>query len=305
MLKQLWVEKYRPKNLSEYICNEDMRATLQSFIDEKNIPNLILSSNAGFGKTSLAKLLVNELDAEELYLNSSLNNSIDDVRDSILTFASTYSLKPLKIIILDEADGMSMQALNSLKGIIEQYSQHTRFIFTTNNLDKLPEPILSRCQVFEMENVDFKEIGKACVRILKEENIKIDKQELVDLIKYYHPDIRQIICSLELCSKDGELKFDSSKISKDYFSDIINLFNSKDIDIKERFYQIRKLIIDNDSKNIDLNYKLLYNNLSVYSNNKDLELMIIIDDYLYKSKTIDDKEINLMACIAKILNTIK
>ena len=132
MFNNLWTEKYRPNTISEYICNNSLKEDLLQFVQNGNIPNILLASEAGFGKTSLAKLIVKELKAESLYLNSSLNRSIDDVRESIITFASTYSLSNLKIVILDEADGMTIQALESLKGVMEQYCEHTRFIFTTN-----------------------------------------------------------------------------------------------------------------------------------------------------------------------------
>ena len=304
MFENLWVNKYSPKTISEYICNESLKKDLLHFIKDGNIPHLLLASNAGFGKTSLAKLLVKELNAESLYLNSSLNRSIDDVRESIVTFASTYSFNSVKIIILDEADGMTIQALESLKGVIERYSEHVRFIFTTNQIDKIPLPIISRCQIYNLENAPLKEIGQRCLSILKEENIEFDKQELVNLIKYYYPDIRKIIDSLELCSKTGTLIFDAKKVSKDYFTDILEIINSKD-KLEDKFYQIRQIILDEDLKNLDQIYSLFFKNLKQFSKGRDCEITIVLADALHKSVTIPDKELNLMACISEILNIVK
>jgi len=304
MFENLWVNKHTPKTISEYICNESFKKDLLQFIEDKNIPHLLLSSKSGFGKTSLAKLLVKELNAESLYLNSSLNRSIDDVRESIVTFASTYSFNSVKIIILDEADGMTIQALNSLKGVIEKYSEHVRFIFTTNHIESIPEAIWSRCQIYELENVPLKELGQRCLAILKQEEIKFDKQDLVNLIKYYHPDIRKTIDSLELCSKTGTLIFDPSKVSKYYFTDILEIINSKDKK-EDKFYQIRQIILDEDLKNLDQIYSLFFKNLKQFSKGRDCEITIVLADALHKSVTIPDKELNLMACISEILNIVK
>jgi len=304
MFENLWVNKYAPQSISEYICNESLKKDLLQFIEDKNIPHLLLASKAGFGKTSLAKLLVKELNAECLYLNSSLNRSIDDVREKIVTFASTYSFDAVKIVILDEADGMTIQALESLKGVIEKYSEHVRFIFTTNQIDKIPEPLWSRCQIYNLENAPLKEVGQRCLNILREENITFDKQDLVNLIKYYHPDIRKTIDSLELCSKTGTLIFDPSKVSKDYFSEILNLINSKE-KLEDKFYKIRQIILDNDLKNLDQLYSQFFQNIKQFSKGHDCEITIALADALHKSVTIPDKELNLMACISEILTITK
>jgi len=304
MFENLWVNKYAPNSISEYICNESLKKDLLHFIETKNIPHLLLASKAGFGKTSLAKLLVKELNADSLYLNSSLNRSIDDVREKIITFASTYSFDAVKIIILDEADGMTPQALDSLKGVVEKYSEHVRFIFTTNQIDKIPEPIWSRCSIYNLENTPLKEIGQRCFKILNKEWIVFEKQVLVNLIKYYSPDIRKIISSLELCSKTGTLIFDPSKVSKDYFSEVIEIINSKE-NIEDKFYRIRQILLDNDLKNLDQVYSLFFQNLKYFSKGKDCEITIALADSLHKSVTIPDKELNLMSCISKILTIIK
>lgn len=304
MFENLWVNKYSPKTISEYICNESLKKDLLQFVEDKNIPHLLFASKAGFGKTCLAKLLVKELNAECLYLNSSEERSIDVVREQIITFASTYSFNAPKIIILDEADGMTPQALDSLKGVIEKYSEHVRFILTTNHIHKIIPPIVSRCQVYELENVPLKEIGQRCLNILREEEIQFEKQELVNLIKYYHPDIRKTIDSLELCSKTGTLIFDPSKVSKDYFSEILNLINSKE-KLEDKFYKIRQIILDSDLKNLDQLYSQFFQNIKQFSKGHDCEITIALADALHKSVTIPDKELNLMACISEILTIVK
>jgi DNA polymerase III delta prime subunit len=233
-----------------------------------------------------------------------LNRSIDDVREKIITFASTYSFDAVKIIILDEADGMTPQALDSLKGVVEKYSEHVRFIFTTNQIDKIPEPIWSRCSIYNLENTPLKEIGQRCFKILNQEGIEFEKQGLVNLIKYYSPDIRKTISSLELCSKTGTLIFDPSKVSKDYFSEVIEIINSKE-NIGDKFYRIRQIILDNDLKNLDQVYSLFFQNLKYFSKGKDCEITIALADSLHKSVTIPDKELNLMSCISKILTITK
>ena len=303
MFEKLWVDKYSPNKIDEYICNESMKTDLLQFIEDGNIPNIILASKAGFGKTSLAKLLVKELKAESLYLNSSLNRSIDDVRESIITFASTYSFSKVKIVILDEADGMTPQALESLKGVIERYSEHVRFIFTTNQLDKIPLPLHSRCKIYYLENIPIKAIGKRSLDILRNEKIEFEDKEIVNLVRFYYPDIRKTILSLQMCSMSGTLKFDASKISKDYFYEILEIINSKDSK-DNKFYKIRQIILDADLKNLDEVYSLFFSNLKLFSKKMDCEITISLAEGLHKSVTIPDKELNLMATISEILTLL-
>ena len=304
MFNNLWTEKYRPNIISEYICNNSLKEDLLQFVQNGNIPNILLASEAGFGKTSLAKLIVKELKAESLYLNSSLNRSIDDVRESIITFASTYSLSNLKIVILDEADGMTIQALESLKGVMEQYCEHTRFIFTTNQLNKIPPPIRSRCLIYELENAPKKEIGKRCIQILKNEKVEYDNQTLVNVINYYYPDIRKIVSSLQMCSINGTLVFDETHISKGWFWDVLEIINSEE-SVDDKFYKVRQILLDNSPKNLDEVYSMFFQNLKNFPKKAHCEITISLAEALHRSVTIPDKELNLMACISQILTILK
>jgi replication factor C small subunit len=147
----LWIERFRPQTLDQYICSDELKQKFQSFIDNNDIPHLILAGAAGMGKSSLARLLVHNIDCDYLILNASDENGIDTIREKVKSFASSASFKPLKIIILEEASFLTGPAQEALKNIIEEFSDKTRFIFTANYLGKIVEPIQSRCEIYEFE----------------------------------------------------------------------------------------------------------------------------------------------------------
>lgn len=298
MTKELWVDKYNPKNLSEVILNVETKELLESFIFNKNIPNLIFYSEAGRGKTTLAKILISELNASSLILNASLDTSIDVIRDKVINFCSTSAFGKIKIVLCDEADRMSDQALDSLKGVIEKYQHICRFIFTTNHINKLPNPLLSRCQQISFENASPKDIRIHCEKILLNENKLFERIELKQMIKDYYPDIRQIIHHLERNSQTECFNYKQVIISnfEQMFLQIIFEKNSSE----KRWQACRVLFNDNDFTDWDKIYQIVYNNIELFSNNYT-NIVIILSKYLHQSKTIPNKEINLMAFLAEIL----
>lgn len=294
----LWTDKYAPKSLSHLVLNPETKELLQNFVANKNIPNLIFYSEAGRGKTTLAKILISELNADSLILNASLDTSIDTIRDKVVSFCSTSSFGKMKIVLCDEADRMSEQALDSLKGVIEKFQHICRFIFTTNHINKLPDALLSRCKQIPFENALAKDIRFVCENILTSENKKFDRSELKQMIKDNYPDVRQIIHTLELNSQTECFKYNPNVVSN-FEQDFLQIIFDKS-SAEQRWQMCREFFVTNDFNDWDKVYTIIYNNIEMFENNY-INVSILIAKYLHQSKTIPNREINLMAFLAEIL----
>jgi replication factor C small subunit len=295
MQHTLWTEKYRSQTLDRYIGNDELKTTISSWIQKNDIPHLLLHGKAGTGKTTLAKLITKNIDCDMMYINASDENGIDIIRDKVKSFASTSTFQPLKVVILDESDYLTINAQASLRNIIETFSAKTRFILTCNYVERIIEPLQSRCQAFKIETLSKPLIAAHIADILTAENIIYHLKDVARIINEYHPDIRKIINVTQQNTINNELTL--TKINTKFdITDVISLIQGKDA-----FKSVRQYLVDNNISDFEPMYRALYDELG-----KDNGLITMtLAEYQFKHSTVTDKEINFMACIASIINTIK
>lgn len=295
MQHTLWTERYRSQTLDQYIGNSELKTTIGSWITKNDIPHLLLYGKAGTGKTTLAKLITQNIDCDMMYINASDENGIDTIRDKVKSFASTSTFRPLKVVILDESDYLTINAQASLRNIIETFSAKTRFILTCNYVERIIEPLQSRCQAFKIETLSKPDIARHLANILETENVSYVINDVANIINNYYPDIRKIINVIQQHTVDGKLTV--TKIDTKFdISDVVKLIQGKDA-----FKLVRQYLVDNNISDFEPMYRALYDELG-----KDNGLITMtLADYQYKHSTVTDKEINFMACIASIINIIK
>lgn len=297
----MFIEKYAPEKLSEVILNDNIRKILQLFLDKNTINHILLAGNAGIGKSTLAKVLANELKAEVLYINAGYDNGIDTVRNKIKKFCSSVSIN-LKIIILDEADSLTPSAQAALRNIIEESQDDTRFILTCNYIGKIIPPIQSRCTPINLK-FSQKDVLKRVVQILKKEKIKFTKQELIsfkhNILDKKFPDIRSILNNLEQCIQNNELKTDIRKIDNSVLDELITII----ID-ESNLLNIRQLYM-NASDVFNNDYELLSSRLAdIYFKDGQWDKGLILTDSLKIIPSVVDKEIQFFSSIIKIKRII-
>ena len=213
----LWVEKYRPTDLTTYIGNEHLKSKVSVYLESEDVPHLLLYGKAGTGKTTLAKIVTNNIDCDYLYINASDENNVDNVRTKIKNFASSVGFKSLKVIILDEADFLTPNAQAALRNLMETFSKHTRFILTCNYVERIIDPIQSRCQSFKIVPPSKKEVAQQMVNILDKEGCLYKLNDIAMIVTAGYPDIRRVINSAQRQVVDGKLKVDVlSVIQNDY-----------------------------------------------------------------------------------------
>ena len=296
----LWVEKYRPDNLDNYVGNETVINTVKQYIDNKDIPHLLFYGKAGGGKTTIAKIIVKAIDCDYIYINASDENNIEVVRDKIKNFASSAGFNPLKIIILDEADHITPQAQAALRNIMETFSGHSRFILTCNYVERLIDPIQSRCQTFNLVPPSKSSVAKRMVQILKNEEKEFAMDDLALVINSAYPDIRKIINSLQQSSMSGTLVIDKKNIiDSSYQLQILELLKSKDV--KGAFTESRKVLnATGQTSFIDL-YPFLYSNIDKFAEGHIAPVIIILAESQVQEAMAIDKELHAAALIARIL----
>jgi replication factor C small subunit len=297
----LWIEKFRSTTLEQYIGNETVKARIADCIAKNDIPHFIFSGTAGTGKTTLAKLIVGNIKCDYIYLNASDENGIDVIREKVKGFASSASFQPIKIVILDEADFLTQPAQAALRNIIEEYSSNTRFVLTCNYIERLIEPLQSRCEIHILKPPSKGEVAKhVCTNILDVEEVTYNIQDVALLIKEHYPDVRSIIKNLQAGTADN--KFVWVALNTDWLSKLVEILNSKD---KKAWYTIRQLVADAQVDDFQVAYRYMFDNLAKFSNGHDAEISIILDDFIWRGGVVPDKEINFAACIAKILEINK
>ena len=291
----LFVEKYRPHNLDNFIGDSTVRDKVQEYINEGTLQNLLLFGPAGTGKTSLAKLIVKQLEADYLYINASDERGIDTIRDKIVPFASSIGFNGLKIIILDESDYLTPQAQATLRNVIETFNNSCRFIFTCNYLDRIISPLQSRCVAFGIIPPSKKEVGQHILQICEKEKINYTKEDLGQIIITHYPDIRKILNTVQGSVKGGKLILDSkSLVNTDFENKVIEALTKKD-----KLNNIRQIIADSGAQQFESLFRCLYDNVEEYTTNVG-EAIIIISQYQYEYSFVIDKEI----CVAAMLNKL-
>ena len=301
-MKELWVEKYRPSTIDGYVFRDNhQKEQIQSWIKQKSIPHLLFSGSAGIGKTTLAKILFNELevnDLDVLEINASRTNSVDDVRDKIINFVQMIPFGDFKVVLLDEADYLSPNAQAALRGVMEEYHTTARFILTCNYPNKIIPALHSRCQGFHIERVDVTEFTARIATILMEESIEFDLDTLDTFVKATYPDLRKCINTVQMNSMDAKLhtpeKGDSGQA--DYKIEMVRLFKAGKIS------EARKLVCGQvRPEEIDEIYRWLYDNVAIFGEEAIQDkAILIIKQGLVDHTLVSDPEINLAATLIRL-----
>jgi len=301
-MKELWVEKYRPKHIKDYVFKDsDQKSQVQSWVKEGSIPHLLFSGSAGIGKTTLAKVLLNELGIEDydvLEINASRENNVDTVRDKIINFVQMIPFGPFKVVLLDEADYLTPNAQAVLRGVMETYSNHSRFILTCNYPNRIIPALHSRCQGFHVEKTDQTEFTARVATILVEENIDFDLDTLDTYVKATYPDLRKCINTVQQNVKDNKLEAPKSiEGASDYKIEMVELFK------KGRITEARKLVCGRARpEEMEEIYRWLYDNLDLIAKSdegKD-QAVVLIKQGLVDHTICADSEINLAATLIKL-----
>ena len=291
----LFVEKYRPRYLDDFVGDNTVRTKIQEYLDTGKLQNLLLFGPAGTGKTSLAKLIVDQLGADHLYINASDERGIDTIRDKIIPFASSIGFNGLKIVILDESDYLTAQAQATLRNVMESFSASCRFILTCNYLDRIISPLQSRCMAFGIIPPSKKEVGQHILQICDQEEIKYTKEDLGQIILTHYPDIRKILNTVQGSLKNKEIILDSkSLVNTEFENKVVQGLKNK-TNLKE----IRQIIAESGATQFESLFRCLYDNVEKYTINIG-DAIVIIAQYQYEYSFVVDKEI----CIAAMLNKL-
>ena len=300
----LFVEKYRPEKLEDYVGNQSIIDKVSIYLKNGDVPHLLLFGTAGTGKTTLAKLIAKNIDCDLMYINASDENNVETVRDKIKSFASTIGFRQWKLIILDEADYLTPNAQAALRNLMETFSKTTRFILTCNYVEKIIDPIQSRCQTFAITPPSKKEVALRVSTILTQENVQFKLEDLVSIINSGYPDIRRILNSCQRQIVNNELVVDKqSMIESNYMDKILDILKSKEGQ-KNQFSSIRQLLADSQVKDFTTLYRYLYDNIDAYASGHIAPVILIVAEAQYKDSFVVDREINVCAMFVQIVNEI-
>mgnify|MGYP001421123387 FL=1 len=301
-MKELWVEKYRPKDVNGYVFrDEHQKRQVQQWIKDGTIPHLLFSGNAGIGKTTLAKILLAQLEVNDLdilEINASRTNSVEDVRDKVVNFVQMIPFGSFKVVLLDEADYLSPNAQAALRGVMEEYHTTSRFILTCNYPNRIIPALHSRCQGFHIERIDQTEFTARVAQILIAEDVTPDLDVLDTYVKATYPDLRKCINMVQMNSVNGELvppeKSDAG--DSDYKLEMTELFKAGKIS------QARKLVCSQARpEEIEDVYKWLYDNIDLFGDEEKQEsAILIIKQGLVDHTLVSDPEINLAATMIRL-----
>ena len=301
----LFVEKYRPDTLQGYVGNEHIIEKVKIYIENEDVPHLLLYGQAGTGKTTLAKIITNQIDCDVMYINASDENNVDTVRDKIRGFASSMGFRKWKIIILDESDYLTPNAQAALRNLMETFSKTTRFILTCNYVEKIIDPIQSRCQTFGITPPSKKEVAIRLKEILDLEGVQYEMSDLAILVNSGYPDIRRVLNGAQRQVVKGVLKIDKqSTVQANYMDEVLTILKSNG-NVKDTFTKIRKIIADSKVKDYTPFYRFLYDNVDDYANGKVGNTILKIADAQYKDSMVVDREIGIMAMLLEIIIDIK
>ena len=301
-MKELWVEKYRPKKIDEYVFRDaHQRKQVETWIKDRSIPHLLLSGNAGIGKTTLAKMLIHEIGIEDydvLEINASRDNNVDTVREKIINFVQMIPFGPFKVVLLDEADYLSPNAQAALRGVMEEYHSTARFILTCNFPNRIIPAIHSRCQGFHIERTDITEFTARVATILVEEAVDFSLETLDEYVKLTYPDLRKCINLTQQNVQDGKLNEPNNNDSgmSDWKYEMVDLFMSGKIT------EARKMLCSKlRAEEMEEVYRWLYDNLEVFGDEEaQNKAILVIKQGLVDHAFIADPEINLSATLVKL-----
>lgn len=300
----LWVEQYRPSNLDEYIGNDHLKDTMQSYLDSNDLPHLLFYGKAGGGKTTMARILVDNIDCDHIIINASDENNVDTIRNKVKGFASTVGFKDLKVIILDEFDYMTPNAQAILRNMMETFSKHCRFILTCNHIEKVIDPIQSRCQTFQIVPPTKKEVAKHAWDILNKEGKDSDLADIVKIVDAKYPDIRKILNECQSNSRKGKLVLqDTSLVGNDVKEKIVDvLAGTAGKDLK--FKIIRQLVADSRIQDFSEMYRYLFDKVDVYGKANISNVILMLSEGQHISTLVPDQEIPFMATIIQIIDVL-
>jgi DNA polymerase III delta prime subunit len=301
----LWVEKYRPKSIEECILPENLKSVFQQFVDQKNIPNLLLTGGPGVGKTTVARAMLEQLECDYIVINGSLNGNIDTLRGEIMQFASSVSFKGgRKYVILDEADYLNAQSTQpSLRNFMEEFSRNCGFILTCNFKNRLIAPLHSRCSVVEFKipkkdkPVLAVQFMKRAATILQKENVSFEKEVVAELINRHFPDWRRILNELQRHSASGHINSSIlASLSSDSYGALVSALKDKN------FPAVRKWVGENADVDSQTIFRHLYDNVNEVVTPASVPLLIhTLAEFQYKAAFVADQEINIVACLAEIM----
>ncbi len=301
----LWTEKFRPKTIEQCILPVELKQTFQQFVNDRNIPNLLLTGKPGVGKTTVARAMLEQLECDYIIINGSLYGNIDTLRNDIMTFASTVSFSGgRKYVIIDEADFLNPNSTQpALRNFMEEFSRNCGFILTCNFKNRILEPIHSRCSVVDF-NIPTSErprlaaqFFKRAMSILEEQNVEYDQKAVAEVVQQYFPDWRRVLNELQRYSATG--KIDSGILNSMSDETMKSLVNS----MKNRKYSEVRLWV---AEHLDIDPNTLFRKFYDYSNElfeKDSipQLVVLLADYSYKQGFVADQEINTVACLTEIM----
>jgi DNA polymerase III delta prime subunit len=298
----LFNEKFRPTTLEHFVGNQHVKDTIQRFLDQNDIPNMLFYAPAGTGKTTLAKIIVKNLDCDYLMLNASDENGIDTIRDKVKGFASAASWKGIKVVILDEADFITIQGQAALRNVIETFSRSTRFILTCNFIERIIDPLQSRCQTLKIVPPTKQDVYNHLTWILADQlNISYTPEDIKSLIIKYYPDMRKMLNVIQMSVKDDAVVLDETVLtSNNYIKEVL-----KELAGKKSWIAIRQIIADSNVKDFEELYRSLFEYAPKYAPGKEGSVAIILNEHLYQANFRIDKEINIASCIAKIIEVLK
>ncbi|SVC76403.1 uncharacterized protein METZ01_LOCUS329257, partial [marine metagenome] len=275
----IWNEKYRPTSLDSYIGNEHLKSKVSIFIETNDPPHLLFYGRSGTGKTTLSKIIANSIECDYLYINASDENSVDVVREKIKGFASTLGFQALKVIILDECDYITPNAQAALRNLMETFSRHCRFILTCNYVERIIDPIQSRCQSFQIVPPSKKEVAIHLSDILTKENVKFEVDDIATIINGAYPDIRKVINTSQRQVINGILRMDAREIIlNDYKLQILEILKSSKSK-KETFTEIRQILADAKVTDFADFFRLLYDEVDSYGSGHIAEVILLIAKY--------------------------
>lgn len=297
----IWVEKYRPDRLDDYIGNEKIKKKAKVWIENNDIPMLLLEGPPGTGKTALSQILTSSIDCDEMYINASDENSVDTVRNRVKQFASSVAMNNLKVIVLDEFDYMSRNGQAALRNLMETYSDTTRFILTCNFSEKIIGAIDSRSQTLHVEPPEKAKIASHLASILTEEGVSFEPKQVKKLVDQYHPDIRNVINTAQLNSRNGKLRLDEATLAEANFEREIVEMLASGKGPSNKFTEIRQIVQDSDVSQYERVFRYLYDHIDDYAKGSVAEAMIAISEAQKRDAQVVDKEINFMHLVIELI----